>query len=136
MSWIIMGAAIFDELSKMFYIYPIGIILQVNAANFDTEVLQSDGIVLVDFYADWCGPCKMLAPELESLAGDLADNPAVKDQELARQYQVQSIPNVVVFYRGKQVDWLIGLRPKDDYKSCHRNTISRVKISECRWLNL
>jgi thioredoxin 1 len=98
--------------------------IQLNSTNFQAEVLDFQGIVLVDFYADWCGPCKMLAPELEMLAEELKDNKVVKiakldteqNQELAIQYKIQGIPNVIIFNKGKIANQIIGLRRKDDYK--------------------
>jgi len=99
-------------------------IIQLNSTNFQAEVLDFQGIVLVDFYADWCGPCKMLAPELEMLAEELKDNKVVKiaklnteqSQDLAIKYQIQGIPNVIIFNKGEIATQLVGLRRKDDYK--------------------
>ncbi|HZJ85628.1 MAG TPA: thioredoxin [Erysipelotrichaceae bacterium] len=88
----------------------------LDSTNFDEEV--SEGVVLVDFYADWCGPCKMLAPVLDELAEDLAGKAKVvkvnvdTENALAAKYQVSSIPSLKVFKDGKVVDETMGFQPK------------------------
>ncbi len=82
------------------------------AANFDDFI--KDGVVVVDFWAKWCGPCRMLAPILDEVADTLTDvkfgKVDVDDaQELAKRYQVMSIPNVCIFKNGELVDRIIGL---------------------------
>lgn len=77
----------------------------------------SSGVVLVDFYADWCGPCKMIAPVLEELQSEMDTVSIFKvdvdaDSELAGQYGVQSIPNMIIFKDGKAVDQVIGFTSK------------------------
>ena len=92
--------------------------LKITAANFENEVLRSDKPVLVDFYADWCGPCKMLAPVLHEIAEENADTLKVgkinvdEQMELAMRFQVSSIPMLVVFKNGKAVAKSVGYRPK------------------------
>ena len=92
--------------------------LNITALNFETEVLQSDKPVLLDFYANWCGPCKMLAPVLHEIAEENADTLRVgkvnvdEQMELAVRFQVSSIPMVVLFKNGKAVAKSVGYRPK------------------------
>ena len=92
--------------------------LNITALNFETEVLQSDKPVLLDFYANWCGPCKMLSPVLHEIAEEYADTLKVgkvnvdEQMELAMRFQVSSIPMVVLFKNGKAVAKSVGYRPK------------------------
>ncbi|MEW4411642.1 thioredoxin [Clostridium sp. AN503] len=87
--------------------------------NFDAEVLQSDKTVLVDFYADWCGPCKMMAPVVEALAVELADTAVIgklnvdENEEIAMKYGVMSIPTLIVFKNGKAVNKKVGVQSKE-----------------------
>jgi len=92
-------------------------ILNVTSANFEEEVLKSDKTVLIDFYADWCGPCKMFSPVVESVANENEDVKVVKinvdnAQDLAIKYQVMSIPTVVIIKDGKEVNRNVGMASK------------------------
>lgn len=94
-------------------------ILKVTSENFESEVLQSDKPVLIDFYADWCGPCKMLSPIVDEVAEENTDIKVVKinvdnAQDLAMKYQVMSIPTLVVIKDGKEVNRSVGLIDKTD----------------------
>ena len=95
---------------------------EVSDANFEVEVLKSDLPVLVDFWAPWCGPCRMVAPIVEELADEYAgrvgfvklntdDNPMT-----ASRYGIRSIPTLLVFKGGQPVGQIIGFRPKSDLK--------------------
>ncbi len=90
----------------------------VTDGNFASEVLQSDVPVLVDFYADWCGPCKMIGPVVEQLAGEYEGKAKVVKLDVdtngvtAQNYRVMSIPTLLIFKGGKVVDTIVGAVPK------------------------
>lgn len=89
----------------------------VNKNNFNQEVLNSDKPVLMDFWAPWCGPCRMVVPLVEEIAKERSDIKVVKinvdeEQELAMQFGVMSIPTLVVMKNGKIVNQVTGARPK------------------------
>ena len=91
--------------------------ISVNKNNFNQEVLNSDKPVLMDFWAPWCGPCRMVVPLVEEIAKERSDIKVVKinvdeEQELAMQFGVMSIPTLVVMKNGKIVNQVTGARPK------------------------
>jgi thioredoxin 1 len=94
----------------------------VTQSEFHDEVLNSDKPVLVDFWADWCGPCRALAPVMESLSEDYNGRAKIAkldidaNQQIAMQYGIRSIPTVMLFDKGKVVDALIGVQPKAAYE--------------------
>ena len=93
-------------------------VIQITKENFEQEVMQSDKPVLLDFYADWCGPCRMVAPVVHEIA---QENDQIKvgkinvdqDPELAVRFQVSSIPLLVVMNNGQVVNQALGARPKE-----------------------
>lgn len=94
--------------------------VKITVSNFESEVLRSDQPVLVDFYADWCGPCRMLAPVLEEIAREYEGGVKVgkvnvdEQMELAQKFGVSSIPLLVVFKDGQPMAKSLGYRPKEE----------------------
>ncbi len=93
-------------------------LLAITEANFEQEVKNSDLPVLIDFWAPWCGPCQMVGPIVEQIAGEYSDRLKVaklntdEAQNLAVQFGIQSIPSLVLTKQGQEVDRMIGARPK------------------------
>ena len=97
-------------------------LLHVTKENFEAEVLRSDKPVLVDFFATWCGPCRMVGPILEEIAAEREDIKVVKvdvdeQPELAMQFQVASIPLLIVVKDGQVVNQALGAKPKNQILS-------------------
>ena len=93
--------------------------LELNKDNFKNEVLESNVPVLVDFFATWCGPCKMMMPIIEELAVNAGQNFKVakinidENSDLAQEYEVMSIPTFIVFKNGKEVERVMGAQAKE-----------------------
>ena len=93
-------------------------VIKVNEENFEEEDLQSEKPVLVDFFAEWCGPCKMLSPVVDSIAEEMPQIKVCKIDiddsiELAQQYRVMSVPTLLIFQNGKVIDQSVGVIPRD-----------------------
>ena len=93
----------------------------INHSNFNEEVLNAKGVVVVDFFATWCAPCKMLAPVLEEVASEMGEVKVLKidvdeSPETATKYGVQSIPTIKIFKDGAEVETKVGFMPKDILK--------------------
>ena len=90
----------------------------INTGEFDSEVLNHRGVVIVDFYATWCGPCKMLTPVLESIDNEMENIKVVKvdideSRRLAMNYGIQSVPTIKIFKDGREVVTRVGFQPKE-----------------------
>jgi len=94
-------------------------VLEVTDKNFETEVLKSDLPVLVDFWAEWCGPCKVIGPIVSEISEELSGKLKVAKinvddaQDLAGKYQIMSIPTLLLFKGGEAVEQIVGAVPKD-----------------------
>jgi thioredoxin len=94
--------------------------IKIDSTNFEAEVIKSDVPVLVDFWAPWCGPCKMLTPTIEALATEYEGKAKVvkvnvdDNQQLAGEYGIRGIPTVMVFKDGQMINSMVGMKPKEE----------------------
>jgi len=92
--------------------------IHITADNFDQKVLQADGPVIVDFWAEWCGPCKMIAPFLDEISKEMAGKVQIakvnidENPDLAAQFGVRSIPTLLMFKQGQIAETMVGAAPK------------------------
>ena len=95
-------------------------VLKISEENFEEEVLKSDKIVILDFYANWCGPCKMMSPIIDSIAEELGDTVKVgkvdtdENLELAQKFNIMSIPTIIIFKNGNIEKTFIGVTCKSE----------------------
>lgn len=94
-------------------------LIHLNSENFDESINEKDTPVLVDFFATWCGPCRMLAPILEDVSSELEGKAKVykvdidECMDIAKRFGIMSVPTMIIFKEGKEIDRLIGLRQKN-----------------------
>ena len=95
-------------------------VIKLDNENFKSEVIESNKVVLVDFYADWCGPCKMMSLIIDEIANEIGDKVKVcklnvdDAQDIAIQYNVMSIPTLIIFKNGQVNNTFVGLRDKEE----------------------
>ena len=95
-------------------------VVRLNNDNFNKEAVNTDKVVLIDFYADWCGPCKMMSPIIDEIAGEIGEDVKVcklnvdEAQDIAFKYNVMSIPTLIILKNGNIVDIMVGLREKEE----------------------
>lgn len=98
-------------------------ILEATTSNWEDEVLKAQGLVMIDFWAAWCGPCRMISPTVEELAKEYGDKIKVMklntddNSEIASRYKIMGIPTIMFFKNGSKVDQIVGVVPKQQLKA-------------------
>lgn len=98
-------------------------VIELTSATWDKEVLQSSGLIMVDFWAVWCGPCRMIAPTVEELSKEYAGKVKVgklntdENPDIASRYKIMGIPTIMFFKDGQKVDQVVGAVPKQQLKA-------------------
>ena len=108
---------------------------KVDQASWDEQVVKAPGLVMVDFWAVWCGPCQMVAPVVDELASEYGEKLRVvklntdENPEIAGRYQIMSIPTILFFRNGQPVEKLVGARPKRQFKEVIDNLLAKSATS-------
>jgi thioredoxin 1 len=98
-------------------------IVEVTTSNWDTEVIKAQGLVMIDFWAAWCGPCRMISPTVEELAKEYSGKIKVlklntdENSEIASRYKIMGIPTIMFFKDGNKLDQIVGVVPKQHLKA-------------------
>lgn len=104
-------------------------VIKLNNENFNKEVKESSKLVLIDFYADWCGPCKMMSPIIDEIANEIDDRVKIcklnvdESQNIAIEYNVMSIPTLIIFKNGVMINNIVGLRQKQEILNIINNNL-------------
>ena len=109
-------------------------LVHTNDSNFDADVINSEKPALVDFWAEWCGPCRTLGPVIEELAGHYDGKVSVakvdvdSNQQIAMKFGIRSIPTVMLFNKGELVSSFVGVRPRSDYEQAIDEVLSPAQL--------
>ena len=109
--------------------------IHLTSENFEKEVTQADVPVIIDFWASWCAPCQMMAPVFEELAGDYHEAGTAKlcklsteeEPQMAQEHGIRGIPTLGVFYKGKEIDRIVGFAPKEMLKAKIDQAIAKAQ---------